>query len=924
MPRTPVCPFRKRVVIAISGFLVLAIAAPAQIRNRIAQRIEDTEPEVVSAPHPLAHAEFDQGRVSGGMRIQRAALVFKLAPTQQAALEKLLDEQQDPDSPNYHKWLTPEQYGARFGMSENDLARVSSWLQSQGITVNGFSRARTRVFFSGTAAQVENVFHTELHRYQVNGETRFANAIEISVPRALSGIVLGVRGLDNFRPKPRAHVAKPNFTSHVSGNHFIAPGDFATIYNLKPLYAAGLDGTGQKVAVVGQTQINVSDIDAFRSAAGLPATNLQLVSIDGSTGFSSGDEVEADLDVEWSGGVARNAAILFVYAGSNSPKNVFDALAFAIDHNLAPVISTSYGNCEASLGSFTSILRQDAQQANGQGQTITAASGDSGAADCESLSAKVAVKGLAVDAPASVPEVTAIGGSEFTGDSPNSTTSNLTDAPANPPYWSGTSGGTDTINSALIYIPEMAWNDTTTSIAGGGGLSSSGGGLSTVFTKVQAPWQNALTPGDGQRDVPDVTLNASPAHDSTLICSRGKCVNGFRASDGSLNVVGGTSVGAPSFAGIVAILNQATQSGGSANINPTLYSLAVSKPTAFHDITTGNNIVPCTPGTPTTGPAAARCPSTGPAQIGFRAGTGYDLVTGLGSVDANVLLTSWPGFITTPDFSIGGTPVTVPAPGQSGTSTITVSATHGFSGTVTLTCASASLPVGASCAFSPGSLNASGTSTLTVSTNSNTPETTSNITVTGTSGASHNTSVSLKVSAPGFTMTAPVLAPATVSAGGTATSTITIAPTGGFTGAVALACSSVTGGGTPAPICGFSLSSVPNASGTSTLTLSTTAAHTVSGALRPVSGRFGWLAASSATLFAGIFVLGVPVRRRRPMAGLGLMLLVLFAAGVGCGGGNSSGGSTKSGGTPAGTYTITVTATSGSLSQSTALTLTVQ
>ncbi len=915
MRKTPVCPFPKSVFFCVFSILILATFASAQVRNRITRNLAGDQSVAVMGAHPMARPDLDQGRVSGGMRISRAALVFRLAPDQQGALDKLLEEQQEPDSPNYHKWLTPEQYAARFGMSDADLAKVSSWLKSQGLTVNGFSRARTRVFFSGTASQVENVFSTELHNYQVDGQTRFANASEVSVPMALSGMVLGVRGLDNFRPRPRARIAKPNFTSHQTGNHFLSPGDFATIYNVKPLWDAGLDGTGEAIAVVGQTQIDVSDVDAFRAAAGLPPTNLQLVSVDNTTGFSSGDEVEADLDVEWSGGVAKNAAILYVYVGSNSANNVFDSMEFAIDHNLAPVISTSYGNCETALGTFTAILRSDAQQANSQGQTITAAAGDSGAADCESSSAATATHGLAVDSPASVPEVTALGGSEFTGDAAGVVSG--ADAGANPPYWGATTGGADNISSALTYIPETTWNDTTQSIAASGGLSATGGGVSAKFSK--PAWQSALTPADTKRDVPDVTLSASPFHDSTLICSQGSCVTGFRFTDGSLNVVGGTSVGAPAFSGIVAILNQATQSSGLGNINPTLYALAVSHPTAFHDITTGNNIVPCTSG-------STNCPASAPFQIGFSAGTGYDLVTGLGSVNANVLATNWPGFSVTPDFSIGATPVAVSAPGQSGTSTVTVSMLNGFSNTVTLTCSG--LPVGASCAFVQGSLTATGTSTLTVTTNSNTPTGTSTFTVTGTAGSTvHNTTVSLTVSTPGFTISAPALAPASIAAGASSTSTITVAPTGGFTGTVALTCA-VTGGGTPAPTCAFSLSSVASASGASTLTVKTTASRSISGALRPPSSRpgrgAGWLAASSGALFAGIFLLGVP-RRRRRITGLGIMLLVFFAAGVGCGGGSSSsGGSTQSGGTPAGTYTVTVTATSGTNVQTTALTVTVQ
>src|SRR5713226_4151179 len=412
MPRTPVCSLSKLVVMAA----LLAVTASAQIRNRIVQRVEDTEPVVVSPPHHMARPESDRGRVEGSMRIDRAALVFKLAPAQQAALEKLLAEQQNPHSSNYRKWLTPEQYAARFGMSGSDLSHVTAWLNSQGLTVDGYSRARTRVFFSGSAAQVESAFHTEFHRYLVNGETSFANAIEISVPEAISGMVLGFRGFENFRPQPRARVAKANFTSHQTGIHFIAPGDFATIYNVP----TALDGTGQTIAVVGQTQINTSDIDAFRAAAGLPArtaSNFQQILITGGgTGFKDGDEVEANLDLEWSNAVAKRATILYVYAGANSTtKNVFDALQFAIDNNLAPVISTSYGNCEANLTGFVPTLQQEAQQANAQGQTITAASGDSGAGDCEASTATSATHGPAVDAPASLPEVTAIGGTEFTG-----------------------------------------------------------------------------------------------------------------------------------------------------------------------------------------------------------------------------------------------------------------------------------------------------------------------------------------------------------------------------------------------------------------------------------------------------------------------------------------------------------------------------
>ncbi|HYM07382.1 MAG TPA: S53 family peptidase [Terriglobales bacterium] len=831
MPKTLVRPFGMRVVVCISAWLVLAVAAPAQIRNRILQNIGDTEPVVVPAPHPLARAEFDQGRVEGSLLIDHAAMVFKLAPGQQAALDKLLAEQQDPHSPNFRKWLTPEQYAARFGMSDSDLGKVTAWLKSQGLRVDGFSRGRNQVFFSGTADQVGDAFHTEFHRYLVEGETSLANAIEISVPQAISGMVLGFRGLENFRPRPRARVvARPNFTSHQTGNHFIAPGDFATIYSIP----AGLDGTGQTIAVVGQTQINTSDIDAFRTAGGLPARtsgNFQQVLITGGgTGFSDGDEVEANLDLEWSNAVAPKATILYVYAGANSTtKNVFDAMAFAIDNNLAPVISTSYGNCEANLTGFVQTLQQEAQQANAQGQTITAASGDSGAGDCEAQNATTATHGPAVDAPASIPEVTGIGGSEFDGGGTGQDPAGALSGGVAPTtsdfgattFWTGTTGAADKLSSAKSYIPETTWNDTTA----GSALSATGGGKSSVFSKPS--WQvGAGVPNDASRDVPDVALSASPNHDGFLICSQSffvgvtpavtSCATGFRASDAAaLAVVAGTSAGAPSFAGIVALLNQKPASHGLGNVNPMLYSLAASAPSAFHDITRGNNNVPCTQ-------SSKGCPTKAPFQYGFSAGAGYDQVTGLGSVNVTNLANAWAGTTPSPDFTVSGFSATAAAPGQPATSQIVLESVAGFSGTVDLTCKPASASAQISCSLNPAS--------------------------------------------------------------------VMVSTTGG----------------------------------TSTMTISTTAPHILSGtsaSARPHG--LGWLAAGSSVLLAGIFFAGGPPRRRRYLAGFGLMLMVFFAAGLGCGGGSS--GSSQNAGTPAGTYSITVTATSGSsLSHTASIALIVQ
>ena len=299
--------------------------------------------------HGLAKAEFDQGRGDGNRMMSGVSLVFRPSPAQQIALKKLLAQQQDVSSPNYHKWLTPAQFGERFGMSQNDIHKVTSWLQSQGLTVKGIANSRNQIFFDGTVAQVEAAFHTEIHNYLVDGDLHLANAIEPSVPAALSGIALAVQNLHNFQPKPRAKIRRispdgpnPDFTSHISGNHFLSPGDFATVYDAQALYSGGFDGTGEKIALTGQSSINLADVANFRSAAGLPANVPTLLLMPG-TGTStrcSGDEGESDLDVEWSGGVAKNVSVTLVYPGllsgetcSNRSHGAFDALQYAIDQN---------------------------------------------------------------------------------------------------------------------------------------------------------------------------------------------------------------------------------------------------------------------------------------------------------------------------------------------------------------------------------------------------------------------------------------------------------------------------------------------------------------------------------------------------------------------------------------------------------------
>jgi subtilase family serine protease len=706
-------------LIGVLFFLAVSGSTQRSSNDRILYAVDSSRIAAVKGTaHPLAHPQFDRGRLSPERRLSGVALTFRLSAAQQSDLQQLLREQQDRSSSNYHKWLTPEQYASRFGMSANDLDKVSSWLQSQGLTVASISRNRNEISFNGSVGQIEYALKTEIHNLSVNGEEHIANTTDVSLPEAFAGAALGVRGLNDFHPKPRVRKASPKFTSNVSGNHFVIPGDFATLYDVP----SNVDGTGQTIAVVGQTLLNASnstsDIDAFRSAAGLPATsstNFKLIQVPG-TGTATactGDQTETDLDLEWSEGVAKNATIKFIYAGNgsgtncnNRTKNVFDALQYAIANNVAPIISISYGNCEANLGkSFVLTMQQWAQQANVQGQTISGPAGDTGAADCDTGAS--ATQGLAVDVPASIPEVTGVGGSEFTGDAAATVTSGCAAATT---YWGPSCTATSSSGTALMYIPEQAWNDTQVALTENPpGFASSGGGASTVFGKPS--WQAGTgVPADGKRDVPDIALNASFVHDPYLICSQDEitrndpgatsCANGFRDSKNNFAGVGGTSAGAPTFAGILALINQATGSTGLGNVNPMLYSLAASSGTAFHDITSGNNNVPCTAG-------GKNCPSGG--TIGFSAGTGYDQVTGLGSLDVASLISAWTAAIPAGDFSLDGL-VASGVAGQAATSNITVTAMNGFTGTVNLTCNASSAAVQISCSLNPASVTFPATS----------------------------------------------------------------------------------------------------------------------------------------------------------------------------------------------------------------------
>jgi uncharacterized protein (TIGR03437 family) len=545
---------------------------------------------------PEAQPQYDQGPLDPNTPLASMTLVLRPAPT----LAAFLEAQQTPQSPDYRRWLTPEQFGDRFGLSPADLSKVVSWLEAQGFVIQNVARGRHWINFSGTAGQASRAFHTGIHRYRLNGETHFANVSDPAIPEAFSGVVAAIRGLHDFYPRPRAINAglKPQTT--VGNNHYLAPDDLATIYDIKPLYTAGIDGTGQTIVIVGASAPILSDIRSFRRTFNLPQqADPKVVLVGADPGIDTGWQQEEDLDLQWAGAVARNATLVLAYSA-----NLNDAVQYAADQNLGTVISMSFAGCE--LWENPEDLSGVAQQANAQGITLLAGSGDAGAAQCDvNGPMPQATKGPTVSFPASLPEVTAVGGTEFNE--------------AGGAYWQTRNDVNSA--SAISFIPEKAWNDALLQ----DGLWATGGGASALIPKPY--WQTGPgVPGDGARDVPDVSLTASALHDPYQV-----------VYNSSTWLFGGTSASTPSFAGIVALLNNylvknnVLSQPGLGNINPALYRISQATTDVFHDTTAGDNKVPCQQGTP----------GCGAGGLGFAAGPGYDMATGLGSVDAYKLATEW-------------------------------------------------------------------------------------------------------------------------------------------------------------------------------------------------------------------------------------------------------------------------------------------
>jgi hypothetical protein len=648
---------RLRVVTAIPVFvLTLFVAQFAKAQESTqAAATEASKNRVVLrySTHPATQNASDLGRAAGDLAMNRMILMVAGDEGREQALRELLDSLHREGSPQYHQWLTPEQFGAEFGASPEAIQKSTSWLASQGFSIDRIARSGRWIQFSGAAQQVEAAFQTEMHRYQTNGIMHVANSRDLSLPAEVASVVKGVLPLNDFSFKQpflgryfevhrndQGHLVPvdPAFTIDNAGiSHFLAPGDYTKIYDLGPLYQSGATGTGQAIAIVARSKVEITDVETFRSIFGLPA-NDPIIIVDGvDPGFSfSGDSVEASLDVEWAGAIAPKATIDLVASASTLTTDGVDlSAAYIVDNNLAPIMTVSFGACEQLLGKAENAFFNALwQQAAAQGISVFVSAGDNGAAGCDDPNFGPATGGLAVNGLASTPFNTAVGGTEFN--------ENGNDAM----FWNSTNG--PGFASAVGYVPEMAWNescDATTRTCTLGfnesNLFAGSGGASTLYAKPS--WQLTAIPGvpnDGQRDLPDISLT-SAAHDGYLVCFEGSCQTTTDSNGNPLllqaSVVGGTSAASPSFAAIMAIIDQQA-SGRQGLANYVLYPLAAAEtfancnssartnpatPTScvFNDVTTGNNGVP--------------------GQAGFNAGTGYDLATGLGSVDAANLVSAF-------------------------------------------------------------------------------------------------------------------------------------------------------------------------------------------------------------------------------------------------------------------------------------------
>ncbi len=620
---------RNSLLLLATLFTISSLTATAQTKPaaaRITQAVNEANLVTLhGSVHPLARAGFDQGAVADSRPMNHMLLVLQRSADQETALRRLMDEQQTKNSPNYHAWLTPQQFGQQFGVADADIQKVAAWLSQKGFTEIKASNGSMFIEFNGTAGLVRNAFHTEIRNVMVKGQLHIANLTDPQIPAALAPVVARIHSLHDFRQKSTMRLSKsmqqlkaegkltkPTLGSGT-GLFAVGPGDLATIYNIPATVAGSPAGQGQTIAIVARSNITISDVRQFGSAFGIPnLTNFSTsnIVVNGpDPGIVPGDDGEATLDVDMVGSTAPNANILLVVNGGTLTGNldlqteptdgVDQSSLYIVTNNLAPVMTESFSSCEFNPGTlFSSTLWE---QAAAQGISVFVSAGDSGSDACDDGSLN-ATNGLSVSGTASTPFNIAVGGTDFN------------DVADPTMFWNDTQA----LATAKSYIPEIPWNDScaaagsltgcTSTDPNGLDLTGGGGGQSlcgvqdlTAGTCVGYPkpsWQSAPgVPADSFRDIPDVSLFAADGFVSGTSYVFCLADSGFQDPTQPCNLtgnpivnnmfsynftgVGGTSASSPAWAGIMALVNQselaAGRTGRQGNANYVLYKLATAQ-----------------------------------------------------------------------------------------------------------------------------------------------------------------------------------------------------------------------------------------------------------------------------------------------------------------------------------------------------------
>jgi hypothetical protein len=705
---------------------VVGPALSAQSANRINENIDSEQVSVLPNHLPLwAAPTNDVGAVPANRPFESLTLVLARSPEQEAAFDQFLADQQNTASPDYHHWLTPVEVGQRFGLSDQDIVTITGWLQSQGLHVNWVAPSHIFIGFGGTAAEVGRAFQTEMHTYNVGGVPRISVNSDPKVPAALLPAIKAIRGLYTIDEQPVHHVsavesASPQMTTS-SGAHYIAPNDWDTIYDVPVSYT----GAGKTIGIVSWAHTNFADFDNFRSKTGATFANpVEVVptaygGIDpgpaltappsGSSSTLGGQE-EATLDVLRSGSVAPAATLLLVVSSPSGSNDGIGADAqYLVGTTPVPaqVMSISFGACESGAGSGGGAFWDSLfQTAAAEGISVFVSSGDSGASGCDAAftAPPASPKANSPNYICSSAYATCVGGTQFADTVSPST------------YWSSTNGAG--YLSALGYIPEGAWNESTTS-----SVAASGGGVSTVIAT--PTWQTGTGVPSARtgRYTPDVAFSAS-GHDGYFACMAAITGGGCVTSGGTFGFIifSGTSAAAPGMAGVTALLDQKL-GAAQGNLNPHLYSLAASAPAAFHDATIASSGVSgCSLNTASICNNSIPNSTGGGAQAGFLLNTGFDEATGLGSLDVQVFLNDYGLSMSTPTVTVTPASSSVTT-AQSLSVTATVAGGSGNptpTGTVTLTGGGFTSPAitlsgGSATGNIPAGALAVGSDTLTVS-----------------------------------------------------------------------------------------------------------------------------------------------------------------------------------------------------------------